>query len=334
LSKSGTYNAITDVEGILVGHYTDEEAASGVTVVLCQEGAVGGVDVRGASPGTRETDLLAPTNLVEEVQAVVLSGGSVYGLATADGVVRWLAERGKGFPLKGAEVVPIVPAAILNDLGRGRTFRPPIGPDWGYAACESAESGSVQMGCVGVGTGAVSAGIKGGVGTASEVTQSGLTVGAIAAINPVGSVINPATGLTWEVGLEIEGEFGAPGHRAVRLPPPVPPEPAQNTTIGVVATDARLTKAQVQKLAQLAHDGLARAIRPAHTLFDGDTIFCLATGNMELPESPDFPKAPKAPVLADLGRAAADTFARAIVHAVLSAKSLHGYQGFQDLPEK
>jgi L-aminopeptidase/D-esterase-like protein len=333
VSRLGTHNSVTDVEGILVGHYTDEEAASGVTVVRCQEGAVGGVDVRGAAPGTRETDLLDPTNLVEEVQAVVLSGGSVYGLAAADGVVRWLAERGKGFPLEGTGVAPIVPAAILYDLGRGKTFRPPIGPDWGYAACESARSGSVQMGCVGAGTGAVSGGIKGGIGTASEVLASGLTVGAIVAVNSFGSTIDPASGRPWEVGSEIEGEFGALGQRAVRLPQPTPPEPARNTTIGVVATDALLTKAQAQKLAQLGHDGLARAIRPAHTLFDGDTIFCLATGSVEIPDVPEYPAAPKAPVLADLGRAAADTFARAIVHAILSAKSLQGYQGFQDLPE-
>ena len=334
MSQTGHHNAITDVPGILVGHHTDEVAACGVTVVLCPEGAVAGVDVRGAAPGTRETDLLAPTNLVERVQAVVLSGGSVFGLASADGVVQWLAERGKGFPLEGGEVAPIVPAAVLFDLGRGRTFRPPVGPEWGYQACAAATSDPVPMGCVGAGTGAVAGGLKGGVGTASEVLPSGIIVGAIVAVNAFGQVVNPATGRPWEIDMELGGEFGAPGHRTVRVPEPAVSGPAQNTTIGVVATDARLTKAQAQKVAQMAHDGLARAIRPAHTMFDGDSIFCMATGGREIPDTPGFFAAPKAAALNELGRAAADTFARAVMHAILAARSAYGFAAFADLPER
>jgi L-aminopeptidase/D-esterase-like protein len=334
LPQTGPQNAITDVHGILVGNRSDEVAASGITVVLCLEGAVAGVDVRGAAPGTRETDLLAPTNLVERVQAVALCGGSVFGLAAADGVVRWLAERGKGFPLVGGEVAPIVPAAVLYDLGRGQTFRPPVGPDWGYDACSSASSGSVPMGCAGAGTGAVAGGIKGGLGTASEVLDSGITVAAIVAVNALGQAVNPYSGRPWEIGLELDGEFGQWGRRAKQAPSPPVSSPGQNTTIGVVATDAILTKPQAQKVAQMAHDGLARAIRPAHTLFDGDSIFCMATGAKELPDAPGFFVAPNAVALNDLGRAAADTFARGVVHAILAARSAYGFTAFQDLPEK
>lgn len=334
VSRTGEHNAITDVHGVYVGHYTDERAASGVTVVLCPEGAVAGVDVRGSAPGTRETDVLAPPNLVQEVQAVVLSGGSVFGLAAADGVVSWLAERGKGFPLQGGQVAPIVPAAILFDLGRGEAFRPPIGPQWGYGACEAASGGPVPMGSVGAGTGAVAGGLKGGLGTASETLPSGIAVGALVAVNALGRVIDPSTGRPWEIGLELEDEYGALGKKAVQVPSSLSSTPAHNTTIGVVATDARLTKPEAMKMAQMSHDGLARAIRPAHTLFDGDTIFCLATGEKELPETAGFFTSPNAQAFNDLGRAAADTFSRAIIHAILAAKSLYGYKAFCDLPAR
>jgi L-aminopeptidase/D-esterase-like protein len=331
VAKTGKNNSVTDVEGILVGHFSDTKAVSGVTVAVCPDGAVAGVDVRGSAPGTRETDLLAPLNLVEKVQAVVLAGGSGYGLAAADGVVRWLARKGWGFPLQNGHVVPIVPAAVLFDLGRGQEFIPPIGPDWGEKACESAATGSIAIGCVGAGTGALAGGIKGGLGTASEVLDAGLTVAALVAVNSLGSVIDPATGRPWEVRLEINGEFGELGKRSVRLPEPPAPRAGQNTTIGVVATDAILTKAQAQKIAQMAHDGLARAIRPAHTMFDGDTIFCLATGKKLLPDMPGFFAAPKAQALNELGRAAADCTARAIIRGVLEATSLAGMTAFRDL---
>jgi len=322
---------LTDVEGISVGHYTDANAASGVTVVLCTEGAVAGVDVRGAAPGTRETDLLAPLNLVEKVQAVTLSGGSVFGLAASDGVVRWLYEKGIGFPLDDTQVAPIVPAAVLYDLGRGTQFVPPICADWGKKACQSADTGPVDTGSVGAGTGALSGGIKGGLGTASLITDSGLTVAALIAVNSLGSVIDPESGRPWEIRLEIDGEFGSQGQRAVQIPEPDPPAAAQNTTIGVVATDAILTKAQAQKIAQMAQDGLARAIRPAHTMFDGDTIFCLATGKNQLPESPGFFVAPQAQILNELGDAAANCVSRAIIHGILNTASLKGMVAFNEL---
>jgi L-aminopeptidase/D-esterase-like protein len=322
------------VEGITVGHYTDTNAASGVTVVICEEGAVAGVDVRGAAPGTRETDLLAPLNLVEKVQAVVLSGGSVFGLAASDGVVRWLYEKGIGFPLDDTQVAPIVPAAVLYDLGRGTQFVPPICADWGRKACQSASSGSVETGCVGAGTGALSGGIKGGLGMASLVTDSGLTVAALMAVNSLGSVIDPENGRPWEIRLETNGEFGSQGERAVQVPEIGPAAPVQNTTIGVVATDATLSKPQAQKIAQMAHDGLARAIRPAHTMFDGDTIFCLATGKTQLPDPPGLFTAPQAQILNELGDAAANCVARAIIHGVLKASRLKGMVAFNELEDR
>ena len=327
----GPYNAITDVEGILVGHYSHRAAACGVTVVLCPEGATAGVDVRGSAPGTRETDLLEPQNLVEQVQAIVLTGGSVYGLSTADGVVRWLAERSHGFPLGNGHVAPIVPAAALFDLGRGSDFVPPIGPEWGRQACDAAGA-VVDTGCVGAGTGALAGGIKGGVGTASERLESGLTVGALAAVNSLGSVIDPATGLLWETRLEVDGELGEVGKRAVQLPAPPEKEPGRNTTIGVVATNGRLTKAQAKKVAEMAQDGLARAIRPSHTMFDGDTIFCLATGRQELPGTQGFFTGAQAEAVNELGRAAADCFTRAVMRAMTQADSLAGMMALKDLP--
>jgi len=334
VAKPGPNNGLTDVAGLLVGHYTDREACSGVTVVLCAEGATAGVDVRGAAPGTRETDLLDPVNLVEKVQAVCLSGGSVYGLAAADGVVAWLAERGRGFPLGQGRVAPIVPAAVLFDLGRGPDFVPAVGPEWGRRACEAAREGKAAQGCVGAGTGAVAGGIKGGLGTASEVMASGLTVAALAAVNSFGAIINPATGRPWEIGLEADGEFGDLGRRAVAAPPPAAGAAGQNTTLGLVATDAVLTKAQARKVAQMAHDGLARAIRPAHTMFDGDTIFCLATGRRELPEAGGFFAAAGAQALTEIGRAAADCFGRAVIRGLLAARSGCGLKAFRELPRR
>jgi L-aminopeptidase/D-esterase-like protein len=335
MAAIGNYNALTDVNGLIVGNFTDLEAACGVTVVLCTQGAVAGVDVRGAAPGTRETDLLAPENIVETVQAVVLSGGSVYGLAASDGVVRWLSEKGYGFPLEKGYVAPIVPAAVLYDLGRGRDFIPPIGPDWGIAACRAAGSGVLAQGCVGAGTGAFSGSIKGGLGSASCVLDSGITVAALVAVNSLGTVIDPSTGKPWEIRLEIDGEFGELGKRAVWLPQPPAKAPAQNTTIGVVATDAMLSKAQARKLAQMAHDGIARAIRPAHTMFDGDTVFCLATGKRALPERPGFFIASQAAAISDLGHAAANCMSRAIIHGVLAANSAKAMIAFCDCgPQK
>jgi L-aminopeptidase/D-esterase-like protein len=334
MTKKGATNTLTDVAGVLVGHYTSLEAASGVTVILCPEGAVAGVDVRGSAPATRETDLLDPINLVEKVEAVVLSGGSSFGLSASDGVVKWLAAKGLGFPLPGGQVVPIVPAACLYDLGRGKDFVPPIGPDWGAAACDRASDGPVELGCVGAGTGAGAGAIKGGLGSASEVLECGATVGALVAVNSLGSVIDPRTGRPWEVGNEVDGEFGPQGRRCVMIPEQSENPSPCNTTIGVVATDATLTKAQAEKIAQMAQDGLARAIRPAHTMFDGDTIFCLATGKRPLPTSEGFFASPTAPAVNEIGRAAADCMSRAIIRAVVVACSLGDIRAWRDLPDR
>jgi L-aminopeptidase/D-esterase-like protein len=336
LNRPGSHNCITDVSGLKVGSYTDRQALCGCTVTLCPAGAVAGVDVRGAAPGTRETDLLDPVNLVERVHAICLSGGSVYGLACADGVVRWLGEQGIGFPLDDqGHVAPIVPGAVLFDLGRGPEFVPPVGPDWGRAACEAASEGPVALGCVGAGTGAVAGGMKGGLGSASEALESGVTVGALVAVNSLGSLLDPANGRFWELGLELESEFGERAALAKELPPwPPQAEPAKNTTIGVVATDATLNKAQCSKVAQMAQDGLARAIRPAHTMFDGDTIFVLATGERPLPSAPGVFGPPEATAVTEIGRAAADCLSRAIIRAVLAAESLGGWPAFGDLSSR
>ncbi len=333
MTTTGKNNGLTDVEGIIVGHYDNTEDACGVTVAICAEGAVAGVDVRGSAPGTRETDLLAPLNLVQKAQAVVLSGGSVYGLAASDGVVRWLSRKGFGFPLEKDHVAPIVPAAVLYDLNRGKNFIPSIQADWGRIACEDANDGPVRTGTVGAGTGAFSGSIKGGLGTASLILDFGISVAALVAVNSAGSAIDPVSGRPWEIRLQINAEFGEQGRRAVKLPPPPQAEPVKNTTIGIVATDAILTKSQAQKIAQMAHDGLARAIRPAHTMLDGDTIFCLASGKKDLPDQPGFFAAPKAQAICDLGHAAADCMTRAIVGGILSARSLAGMTAFCDLED-
>lgn len=334
MAAPGAHNDITDVAGILAGNHSDLTHVCGTTAILAPEGATGGVDVRGSAPGTRETDLLAPENLVERVNAVVLCGGSVYGLAAADGAVRWLAQRGMGFPLEAGQVAPIVSAAALYDLGRGPEFVPPVGPDWGAKACAAAGEGPLDLGCAGAGTGALAGGVKGGLGSASLVLDNGLTVAAVVAVNSLGSVLDPDSGLFWEASRALDDELGPAGKRAVVLPPPPGAEPARNTTIAVVATDAALTKAQAKKLAAMSHDGMARAIRPAHTMFDGDTIFCLGTGKRKLPESQGFFPAPHAEAITALGDAMAGCLARAIMRAVALAKSLAGMTALSDLPAR
>lgn len=256
------------------------------------------------------------------------------GLATCDGVVRWLGEKGWGFPLLEGNVAPIVPGAALFDLGRGKYFIPPINPGWGRMACEAAKDATFPLGSVGAGTGALSGGIKGGLGTASEILDSGLTVAALVAVNSLGSVIDPKNGHPWEIRLEKECEFGALGQRSVQLPDTPQPSSSTNTTIGVIATDAILSKAQAQKVAQMAQDGLARAIRPAHTMFDGDTIFCLATNKHQLPDTEGFFASPKAQALNEIGRAAADCLTRTIIRGIIEATSLGMMTAFRDLEEK
>ncbi|WOP14756.1 P1 family peptidase [Ottowia sp. SB7-C50] len=277
--------SITQVRGIEVGHFTDTRRPTGCSVVLARAGASGGVDVRGAAPGTRETDLLDPANLVGVVHAVLLSGGSAWGLDAASGVMRWLDEQGVGLYVGSApgQVVPIVPAAVLFDLHLGDArIRP--GDTAGYAACDSASDEPLQ-GNVGAGAGATVGklfgmpfAMKGGIGTAS-VTLDGVTVGALIAVNALGDVVDPATG-TPIAGARTEDGQGLRGSVSAVLAGDAPLSllAGVNTTIGVVATDAPLSKAQCQRLAGAGHDGLARAIRPVHTMSDGDTLFALATG--------------------------------------------------------
>ncbi|MGP3965792.1 P1 family peptidase [Nonomuraea sp. 3N208] len=361
-----------DVAGLRVGHAHRVGGGyrTGTTVVLAPaEGAVAGVDVRGAAPGTRETELLDPRNLVERVHAVVLTGGSAYGLAAACGVVERLADAGIGYPVSGG-VVPIVPAAVIFDLGRGGAFRAVPDALLGTAAHDAATHASPSQGTatpvalgggpgtsssggtatpvsgeaaarptavpalgtapptasgsIGAGTGAMAGGLAGGVGTASVILPDGTTVAALAVANPVGSVLDPADGTLAGTRYGLPGEFD-------HLRPPAPHDvqawnprkaPSFNTTIGVVATDRTLTKAQCGKLAAVAHDGLARAIRPAHTMTDGDTIFAMATCAAPAPAQDEFQ---------DMLAAAADVFSRAVAHAVLAATGREGAPAYLDV---
>jgi L-aminopeptidase/D-esterase-like protein len=316
---------ITDVAGLRVGHHTDRRRPTGCTVVLADGGAVAGVDVRGAAPGTRETDLLDPGNSVEQVHAVLLAGGSAFGLAAATGVMAWLESRGIGL-LVGAACVPIVPAAILFDLNVGD---PRIRPDAesGRLACEAATASRPAEGSVGAGAGAtvgklwgIGRAMKGGIGTAS-LRVGGVTVGALVAVNAVGDVIDP------DDGRPIAGARSADGSRLVGTTAalvagdlPLALRPGMATTIGCVGTDARLGKAECRRLAQCAHDGLARTIDPIHTALDGDTMFALATGRTE---------ARVHPVV--LGAAVAAVTAAAVLRAVRAAAALSG-PGLPDLP--
>jgi len=315
---------LTDVAGLHVGHWTDLEAATGCTVILCPpQGAVAGVDVRGFAPGTRETVLLDPIYTVDRVHAILLSGGSAFGLAAADGVMRWLEERGRGFET-GVARVPIVPAAILFDLGVGRAdVRPDAAA--GYAACQAAGDGPVAQGNVGAGTGAtvgklsgLKLAMKGGLGSASREIGEGLVVAALAAVNPVGDVVEPTTGRILAGARRAEGGF-ADSMALVerRLGQSFSEITRSNTTIAVVATNVALSKAGANRVASMAHDGLARSIRPIHTSFDGDAIFALSVG--EHPADAGF-----------VGAIAADVLAQAVVNAVHAATSLHGIPAMVD----
>jgi len=312
------YNAITDVPGIKVGHYTDKDAATGCTVILCETGAVAGVDVRGSAPGTRETDLLRPMNLVERVQAILLSGGSAFGLDAAGGVMRYLEERGLGQETMVARV-PIVPAAVLFDLDTGSCkIRP--GTEEGYKACLAATDKEVAEGCVGAGTGAtvgkflgINQATKSGLGTASRKICGDIIVAAIVAVNALGDVIDPKTGniLAGPRNEKNNGFLSTVELLTGGVNSGIKNLLPTNTTLGVVATNACLNKEQVNKLAQMAQDGLARAINPSHTMFDGDTVFALSLGN-------------KVGDLTTLGTAAAEMVADAIVRAVKQAETLAG----------
>jgi L-aminopeptidase/D-esterase-like protein len=320
-------NTITDVPGIEVGHAQNEQALTGCTVILCRKGAVGGVDQRGGAPGTRETDLLNPVNLVDKVHAILLAGGSAFGLDAASGVMRYLEEQKIGFNA-GTVRVPIVPAAILFDLGLGRSdVRPDL--EMGYAATASANAGTVTEGNVGAGTGASIGKVfgnlgamKSGLGSASLEIAGGIIVGAIVAVNAFGDVVDPSTGQIiagarptkiGPVKLGKAGQFADTlqvlktfaGRTVLGF------ATKSNTVIGVVATNAKFDKAQVTKMAQMAQDGLARTVRPAHTMLDGDTIFALAVGQKKADVS-------------IVGAYAAEALAQAILRAVWAAKPAGG----------
>ena len=331
--------AITDVGGIRVGqhHRLDPDVtlgvgwASGTTVVLTPPGTVGAVDVRGGAPGTRETDLLDPMNSVRHVDAIVLSGGSAFGLAAADGVMTWLEQRDRGVAMEGG-VVPIVPAAVIFDLPVGAWKSRPTA-EFGYAAAQSAGT-AVSVGSVGAGTGARVGVLKGGVGTASETLDSGVTVGAIVIVNAAGDVVDTATGLPW-LAYQID-EFGLvapPAEQIAAYQSRRTEFSPLNTTIAVVATDAALSPAGCRRVAVAAHDGLARTIRPCHTPLDGDTVFALATGAVEVPPDPKTPASmsPETPLLTEVGAAAADCLARAVLVGVLAAQSVAGIPSYRDM---
>ena len=324
-----TEKGLTQVTGLKVGHHTLTERPTGCTVVLVDgPGAVGGVSQRGAAPGTRETDLLDPLNMVERVNAIVLTGGSAYGLDAAQGVVRYLEERKVGFPIAGT-VVPIVPAAVLMDLGFGgsSTIRPTA--DCGYRAATTASDGAVVEGNVGAGAGATigklggrERAMKGGLGSASISLPNGLVVGAIVAVNAVGDVIDPTTGMVVAGVRTEDGKRLADARVLLRSPLPAngAPQPGGNTTIAIVATNARLTKAEVSRVALMADDGLARAVSPSHTTGDGDTVFSLATSTWQGQAD-----------VTTIGALAADALSEAIVRAAVHATSSGGFPAARDL---
>jgi L-aminopeptidase/D-esterase-like protein len=310
-------DAITAIPGLRVGHWTDRRAATGCTVVLSEGGAVAAVDVRGGAPGTRETDVLQPGNLVDRVHAVLLSGGSAFGLDAATGVMRFLEERGVGVPTPGGPV-PIVVGAVLYDLSIGHADVRP-GADAGYSACQAARAGRLVQGSVGAGTGATvgkalghARAVKGGMGSAAEALPGGTVVGALVAVNCFGEVVDPDSGRILAGPRDDKGGF-VDTLDVLRKRPSSLLFGATNSTIGVVATNARLTRDQAYRLAVMAHDGLARAVRPAHTLVDGDVFFALATGAQE-----------QAADIIALSALAARAVERAIGRAIAEAKGLAG----------
>jgi L-aminopeptidase/D-esterase-like protein len=327
MNRVGPRNAITDVPGIKVGNAEDHDARSGVTVVLPDKPVVATVDVRGGSTGTREIERLDPADLLDQFHGFVLSGGSAFGLAAADGVMSWLAARGRGFVLRQA-VVPIVPAAILFDLSNGGDKAWGGEPPYRALGIRAAEAAGLDfaLGNAGAGLGATAGLLKGGLGSASVVHEAGTTVGALAAVNSFGSVLMPKSSTFWAWPFERDDELGGQAPPPADLPRDFEyrfeGEPAANTTLVLVATDARLTKAEAHRVAVMAQDGLARAIRPVHTPMDGDTLFMLATCEREMDDP--WVEVPR------LGMMAADCVARAIARGVYQADSLGDMRSYRD----
>ena len=337
--QAAVTGAITDVGGIRVGHHHRLCAdatlgsgwATGSTVVLTPPGTVAAVDVRGGAPGTRETDLLDPANSVRYVDAVLLTGGSAFGLAAADGVMQWLEENDRGVVMDGG-LVPIVPAAVIFDLPVGGWQCRPTA-EFGYAAAAGAGT-DVALGTVGAGTGARVGVLKGGVGTASVTLGSGVTVGALVVVNAAGNAIDPGTGLPWLAHLIEEFGLTAPPADQISAYADVETELSPlNTTIAVVATDAALSPAACRRVAIAAHDGLARTIRPSHTPLDGDTVFALATGAVEVAAATTTPAATVTgtALTTAVGAAAADCLARAVLVGVLAAEEVAGIPTYRGM---
>lgn len=323
------------IEGFAVGHHTADGNGwlTGTTVVLARDGAVGGVDVRGGGPGTRETDLLDPTALVPSVHALVLTGGSAYGLAAADGVMAALEAAGTGLPVgpDPAELVPIVPAAVLFDLGRGGTFRHRPDAAFGRAALAAATTDEPARGCVGAGTGAVCGHLKGGFGWASATLAGGSSVAAAVAVNATGSPVDPVTGRLWA---DRQGRLPTPSaqDRATLAMAAGGSRTSLATTIGVVLTDATLTKAQARRVATVGHDGMARAVAPLHSMRDGDTVFCLASGRRPLVGPGDAAGWAGGIAAFDaLLAAAADVFTAACLDALLAAQGRGPWRSYLEL---
>ena len=332
--KSGPNNLITDVAGLQVGNAQDETVNSGVTALIMDHPMTASVHVMGGGPGTRDTELLSPENTVEEIDGLFLSGGSAFGLDAGGGVQAWLREQGRGFSLAG-QTIPLVPGAILFDLINGGDKdwgRYPPYRELGYQAAENSAK-EFSLGSVGAGKGALTAGLLGGLGSASLTLNNGITLGALVAVNAIGSVLMGNSNHFWAAPFELDNEFGGKG-----LPPSLPDNPSglnikfrdqlqanQNTTIAIIATDAVLTKAQAKRLAIAAHDGFARAIWPSHTPLDGDIVFSVASGTSGLkPEMNDW---------IDLGAHAASTMSRAVARGVYEAKADTGslFPAYQDL---
>ena len=325
-AEQGAAGGITDVAGIKVGHFTETRRPTGCTVLIFEKGATAGVDVRGSAPGTRETDALNPVNLVQQIHGIVLSGGSAFGLDAATGAVRFLEEHGIGYPV-GPAIMPIVPAAIIFDLTVGDwKIRPTA--ESGYKACQAASFGKVEEGNVGVGAGATvgkmfgpKQSMKSGLGTASiRVGKTGIVVGAIVAVNAVGDVFDPKTGRIIAGARKPDGSGFTDSMAQLREGRNVELTAGQNTTIGVVATNVAFDKTQMTKIAQMAHDGLARTINPVHTMYDGDTLFAVATGAVSTRANHDA-----------IGALAADVMSQAVVRAVMSARGLPGLPAVRDL---
>jgi len=328
-ARPGDRNLITDVAGLKVGQTQDADRRTGVSVILPDARAVCACDVRGGAPGTRETDALAPENLVEAVDAVVLSGGSVYGLAAADGVAAWLGARGRGYGLAQAArapVSPVVPAAILFDLANGGDKAWGEAPPYralGMAAVAGAAE-DFALGTAGAGYGALAGALKGGIGSASVIAADGIAVGAMVAVNCWGSVTAPGGRTFWAAPYEIGEEFGGLGAGGLAAAPEAwglakSPDTGRNTTIACVATDVALTPAQAKRVAIMAQDGLARAIRPIHAPFDGDVVFAISTARQVMPQAADL-------VVARIGALAADSLARAVARAAFEARPWPGVE--------